>query len=739
MHTIRGCAQACSLLLALLFGLSTAELPAAQVQRPRVALVLSGGGAKGAAHVGVIRVLERLGVPVDIVVGTSMGAIVGGLYASGLSGESLDEAIREIDWTDIFDDDPPRAERSLRRKRDDADFLVRYRLGIKDGEPQLPRGVLHGQKLTLALRKLSAGGATPDFDRMTRRFRAVAADLETGDPVVLDSGSLALAMRASMSVPGVFPPVEYGGRLLIDGGIANNMPIDVARSLGADIIIAVNVQTDPRTREQLKSVINVVEQTINLLILRETKRQLASLHLQDVLIEPALGDIGSGDFLRAAEAIELGESAALARIARLEAIAALGADSPRATASSGIAPQSHAAPIISAIRIDNNTPLADEVLTSRLRARVGERLDLDKLEHDISRIYGLGHFETVDYQLSNRGGETELTIIAQEKYTGLNSLRFGLNLESDLAGESSFNIGLSYDLSALNGLGAEWRNELVFGDELKIATEFYQPLDYASRWFVEPQASYEEEDISVFEDGSRLAEVRVKTARLGVDFGREFGTCCEARAGVRLGHGRIERTTGTLALPFDEFDVGQFSFSFIHDTLDSVRFPRDGEFIFVSYVDSNEALGSDSAARLVESSATAARSWGPNTIFGQIRVGVDVEDRAQVQDLFSLGGFLNLSGFNQNELSGPNFAFGALAYYRQISDFGGGFGVPIYVGGSIEYGGVYADLGTIESDESFAAGSLFLGADTPIGPLYLGLGMAEGGNRAAYLFLGRSF
>lgn len=708
--------------------------------RPKIGLVLSGGGAKGAAHVGVIRVLENMGVPVDLVVGTSMGAIVGGLYASGLSGEELENAVLQIDWEDIFDDDPPRAERSLRRKRDDADFLVRYRLGLKHGEPQLPQGVILGQKLMLALRKLSARGARSDFDDLAHPFRAVATDLESGEPVVLSSGSLALAMRASMSVPGVFPPVNYDGRLLIDGGVANNLPIDVARAMGADIVIAVNVQTGPKPREKLRSVISIVDQTINLLILRESRRQVETLDDNDLLIEPSLGEIGSGDFLRMEEAIKLGESAALNAKTRLEFLAKLERTQPLFATERGAQTLPVDTPVISSIQIDNDSPLADDLLRARIRARVGEPLDLDVMEEDISKIYGLGHFDTVDYQLVGRRYEGNLLVTARQKDSGLNTLRFGLNLESDFAGESAFNIGLNYDVTAVNSLGAEWRNELVFGDRLKLATEFYQPLGYTSKWFVEPQVAYEEENGSLFDDGKRLALFRMKTALLGLDVGREFGSCCEARLGFGIGRGQIEMTNGTLVLTDDEYNIGAFLASLTYDTLDSVRFPRQGTLAFIGYTDSNEMLGADTAAQLVGLGALKALSWGPNTVFGQLSLEVNIDESAQVQDLFNIGGFLNLSGFTQDELSGDNAALTSLVYYRRVSGGGGEvLDIPIYLGGSIEYGGVFKDIGNFTSSEGITAGSLFFGADTPVGPLYIGYGMAEGGNRAAYLFLGQTF
>jgi len=713
-------------------------VPGADNERPRIGLVLSGGGAKGTAHVGVIQVLERLGIQPDLVVGTSMGAVVGGLYASGLSGEELERAVREIDWIDIFDDTPPRVERSLRSKEDDAKFQVRYRLGIKDGEPQLPQGLILGQKLTLALRKFSTRSYTLNFDDLRIPFGAVATDLETGNVVVLKSGSLALAMRASMSAPEIFPPVEYEGRLLVDGGIADNLPVDVARAFGADTLIVVNVQTRPNPREKINSALSVVEQSIGLLFLQQMPRQLALLRPADVLIEPELGDIGTGDFLRTAEAVEAGKVAAQAAAERLAALTRK--PDTRSPPADGPTSPTKPPPIITAIRIDNDTPLADEVIRSRLRVREGQPLDLDALEKDLSRIYGLDYFETVDYTLTPREpGTGELDIIARKKHIGLDNFRFGFNLESDFDGDSLFNLDLEYNMTGLNRLGAEWRNELIFGDRLRVATDFYQPLDFGFRWFVEPQARYDERNVRVFADGRRLGEYRVKGGGGGAGLGRQFGTCCDVRSGILFGRGTVDVHVGRLP-PAPDFTVGSFLGAAKYDTLDHLPFPRQGALGAVVYLDSTKALGADPESKRILFGGLLVRSWNKNTFLLRLNGGVTLTGAGQIQDLFPLGGFLNLSGFSEDELAGKNAALTSLGYYRRIHELGfGSFAIPLYVGGSLEYGGVYEDSDEFFSRKSLVAGAAFLGADTPFGPLYLGYGIAEQGNRQAYLALGEIF
>ena len=229
--------------------------PQSPPHRLRIGLVLSGGGARGIAHVGVLQVLQQLHVPIDAIAGTSMGAVVGGLYASGLSPEQIAATLRSVNWQRAFRDRPPREELTLRRKQEDENFLVEFPIGIRGGRPVLPMGLIEGQSLTEVLRLLTLPVARIDrFDDLPTPFRAVATDLETGQEVVIGSGDLTSAMRASLSAPGVFVPVERGGRMLVDGGISDNVPVDVARAMGVDVVIVVDVDFPLLPRKKLTSV-----------------------------------------------------------------------------------------------------------------------------------------------------------------------------------------------------------------------------------------------------------------------------------------------------------------------------------------------------------------------------------------------------------------------------------------------------------------------------------------------------
>src|SRR5688572_12791384 len=280
-------------------------------QRPRIGLVLSGGGARGAAHIGVLKVLEENRVPVDAIAGTSMGAVVGGLYASGLSAKDIERVMTSVDWQDAFLDRPPRTDLNFRRKLEDQNFLVKFPLGLKGGKFRLPRGLVQGQKLTQILRGLTLPVAQiQHFDDLAIPFRAIATDIVTGERVVIDRGDLTTAMRASLSAPGVFSPVDFEGRMLVDGGLTSNLPIDVAREMGVDILIVVDCGFPLLERNKLDSVATVSNQMLAILIRSNTTAQRKSLTARDVIIDPALGDFSSLDFDSHARAMKIGEEAA---------------------------------------------------------------------------------------------------------------------------------------------------------------------------------------------------------------------------------------------------------------------------------------------------------------------------------------------------------------------------------------------------------------------------------------------
>lgn len=704
-------------------------------ERPKIGLVLSGGGARGAAHIGVLRVLEELNIPVDFIAGTSMGAIIGGLYAAGLSPDEIEAAMRDIDWDRVFIDAPPRQERSFRRKRDDDLYLVKKKLGFNSGRVELPLGFIQGQKFNLILQKLSLRAAgVKNFDHLPTPFRAVATDIGSGSEIVIGTGSLAVAMRASMAVPGIFAPTQLDGRLLVDGGIVNNLPIDVARSMGADLVIAVDIATPLTAPGEINNVLSITDQLIKMMTTSNVSRQLETLHSKDILIRPDLADITSADFKSADQAIESGEMAARNMI---QALLDLSLDpASYARYRERRENQEGNLPLVDYVRIENNSRLADSLLNSRLNIPLGELFQHDALEQDLNSIYGLDVFETVSYRLELSDDKQGVVIEAKEKPWGPNYLQFGAALTGNADGENSYNFGFSYLKTQMNELGGEWRTAIQVGESPVFFSEFYQPLSFDTRYFISPRILYQKRNVNLFQDSNKLAEYRVENTGLELALGRELGNWGEARLGIRRFTGDAEVLIGDPGLADVDFDTGEIYLRLSLDKFDNVNFPRSGAYAVLENSFSRKGIGADASLDQLSLDVLGAYSKGEHTLLLGARAESTTSGDAPVQERFTLGGFLQLSGLSTEEISGEHSALLRMVYYRRFYPVSI---LPAYVGFSLEGGNVWESRSDIELDSFIPAGSLFMGLDTIVGPLYLGYGLAEGGRDSLFLFLGRNF
>jgi len=722
------------LLCAALLVLSWACVPAAAAARPRIGLALSGGGARGAAHIGVLQVLEERRVPVDFIAGTSMGALVGGLYASGLSAAELEQVISEMDWADAFADKIPRADRSFRRKRDDDLYLVQHKPGLRGLSLQFPPGLIDGQQIDLLLKRHTLPVVTVrDFDELSIPYRAVAADVVTGEAVVLDHGDLALAMRSSMAIPAVFAPREIEGRLLVDGGITENLPIDVVRRMGADVVIAVDIGTPPTGREGLRSLPAITMQLTTLLSERNRKRQIASLGERDVFIQPDLGTITTASFDRAAETVPIGVRAARAAADELDRLA-LPAEEYRAHLAARVRRSGRLA--VDELRIVNRSRLADDAIAARIGPVAGAPLDVDRLETDLDQVFGLELFESVYYDVEREAGRNVLTVTARERGWGPNYVQAGVAAFEDYEGPD-FNVALAYSRTALNRRNGEWRTGLQAGRDPGVFTEWHQPVDRALRAFVHLRAAAGAQAVNTFDaTGHKTSELEVRRAGLEASAGRELGTWGELRAGVVRESGEIATQVGEPAVPDRGFDTGDAFVQFFVDRLDDVDFPRSGGSLRARVTGGLRALGSDAGYEQGLLEASFAHTRGRWTGFVGGMLGLTLDDDAPTQSLYSLGGFARLSGIEQDELAGQQVALLRATAYRRLSALPV---LPLYAGLTAEYGNVFATRSAMRLDEGLASGGAFLGLGTPVGPVFLAYARAEGGRSNYYLTLGETF
>jgi len=708
--------------------------------RPRIGLVLSGGGARGMAHIGVIKVLEEMRIPVDVITGTSMGAIVGGLYAAGLSPSELETLVTSVEWNEAFRDKPDPSEQPFRRKQDTQQYQIDFELGIKNGQLTIPLGLVQGQNLNRILSGTLMHKATvKDFDRLHIPFRAVATDIETGNAVVIGRGDLATALHASMSIPGVFAPVEMEGKMLVDGGIANNLPIDVARAMGAEVVICVDIGTPLRSRGKLQSATSVTAQVMTITIQRNVAAQLATLRKDDILIQPNLGDAGTTDFAKASAVLKIGEEKARSLQSQLARYS-----QSSETYLTFLRRHRHdlkVMPTIDEVKIVNRSRLADTVLLAQVETKAGEKLDEQRLRADQTRLYNLGVFERVDVSLEEKNGRTSLTLTPVDKSWGQTNIRFGFGFEDNFRGLASYSISAIVNQMAMNSLGGEWRNEFQIGDRPRFKSEFYQPLDAATRYFIAPLVEYQERNVNVFNDeGHNVIQYRVKYLQGGLDVGRQFGNWGEARLGVRRAYGASRINIGDPASDTGSFNRGGIYGALSYNTIDNFNFPRQGSIAMLIAQSNLKQMGSDTSNSGISFTWNRAITWGANTLLPGLVVQSMVDGDGKIEDAFSLGGFLNLSGYSTEELSGQHTALGRLVYLRRIGRLGlGNYKLQMFVGGSVETGQVWDRREDISFSSLMLAGSAFIGADSFLGPAYFGYGQAEGGHGTIYFSIGQKF
>lgn len=714
--------------------LSTAANP----KPPKICLVLSGGGARGAAHIGVLKVLEEYKVPVHCITGTSMGALVGAAYASGTSVPEMMNWVKIINTKLIINEVPPRAELAFRRKQDDYNIFVGPELGLNDWKISYGTGLVSGIKLEMILRKLAKAKGYRDFDKLPIPFRATATDLVTGKPVVFSEGELANVMRASMSLPAIIVPAEYNGMMLVDGMLTRNLPIEEAKEMGADIIIAVNVGTPLFSRKELTGVFGIANQMVGILTEQNVQKSLAELNNSDILISPELNDYTTADFDELSKIASLGEKAARKISSQLKALSLPENEYNALRAKQKIIALPDTQPI-SSIEFKNLEVVNPLYLQSIMTTTPNQIIDQEKLDRDISWLYGTGDFEHINYSLVYKpNGKKVLQIEPAEKSWGPNYLRFGLGLSSDFQGGAYYNILASYRKTWLNSYGAEWRTDMFIGRNSSLSSEFFQPVDVKQNFFIAPYVIAKKDNSIIYKKRDRIASYEIFSTRAGIDIGSLFFRYGELRLGLLYGTINPKLDTGLeIYSPGDShIEQGGFKTSLILDQLDNVHFPRLGWRTAAIMYNYNSAIGADDNYTKWEAEATGAYSFGDHTINVGLRAGDKLGSPSLPRyDMFQWGGFLQQSGYKTGQLYGEKLRFGRFMYYHRIMR--GTIFDGAYAGASIEVGKVGKPLVNKNSDDILKSAGLFLAIDSPVGPVYLGYGLGEHDNNSFYFYLGR--
>jgi NTE family protein len=717
-----------------------AEVPAAAVagaSRPRIGLVLGGGGAKGSAHVGVITMLEDMRIPIDCIVGTSMGALVGGSYATGMTADDLEQAIAAISWAETIAFQGRREKLPMRRKLAGRTYSNTLEFGFRDGSVAAPRGFINTQNIEQTIRYLVAPSLGTDrFDDLPIPFRAIATDMMTGDMVVLDHGNLALAMRASMAVPGIFAPVTIDGRTLGDGGLTRNLPVDIARQTCADVVIAVAVPTPAPPPDALQSPLTMISRSLDVLIGANERDQLATLGPDDVSIIVPMGDIGTGSFERVAEAIPLGRRAAEQQREQLRRYSLPAAEylAWRASAQR----RDSATVELGAVEVAGLQRVDEAFVRSHIGLQPGDHVDERALASAMNRVFDVGDFESVQYGLEGDPARPTLRVDVAEKSLSPNILRFDVGFGMGTEGGNAFVVSADYLRPWINSLGGEVHGRVQVGRTSRAQLSLYQPLDPAHAWFLEPGARLQRSTEDIYVGDEAATRYNFDGGFAYLEGGRTVGTRSELRLGVRAG---VQSATRDIAYPglenIDAEGYGGARFSFTYDDRDRDMLASRGWLGRLDYFQSLEALGSavPDYGRL---EALLAKSVPVNADLLLLRAagGARFAGELPFYDYFTLGGPISFPGLNFGQLRGTSYWTVSSTYLHKVADISPLFGQTLYAGGGLTVGDMSGRIDGY-TEEPIVAGSLLFGGRTPLGPLTLSFSTTSSDDWSVLFTLGR--
>ncbi len=716
-----------------------AASPTQQQPRPRVALALEGGAAKGIAHIGLLQWFEEHRIPIDYIAGTSMGGLIGGSYATGMTAQELRELLASLDWAELFGGGVPYPEQHYRRKEDRRRYPVRLELGLRDGV-RLASGLDSGHLVGLVLSRIGfAHSRLNSFGDLPIPFRCVATDIEAGEVVVLADGSLAQVLRATMAFPSIFAPVEHDGRLLVDGGALNNLPTDVAREMGGEIVVASKLVT----RDELKdaSLFGLAGRAIDVMINETAKRKLP---LADIVVRSDLEGLDVLDWQKIDELFERGYAGAAAQA---DALLPLALDEPawREHLAARSARKREAIAEAGFVEIVG----VPEAKSARLQQRlVGGALDLDEVEGELTLAIGTGRFESALYEAAETGGELGLRVRLQEKSPTPPFVNFSADIRTQ-SDELVFNLGTRMTALDITGLGSEWRVDAAVGSTMGLGTELFWPIGH-SHVFVAPRLLAERISSNVFQDDALIANVRTTRSGAGADLGISGGRRGELRVGYQVAHLDAAVRVGDPSLPSLQGREERFDANLVLDVLDSATIPRRGlrvRLLGRYYQDVPEVRGAetnpdtpevpllgDSQFPLVAGALTAA--WptrGEDRMLLDLRAGTTFGSRPPPLYQFTLGGPFRLGAFDADEFRGRHLLYADLTYVKSLGrlpDFIGG-GIFLALGGEI--GSAFDDL---EASRFCANGTLGLTMDTAIGPIFFGASVGSGGRHNFYVSIG---
>lgn len=712
------------------FALCTAAL-ATEPVRPRIGLVLGGGGARGAAHIGVLETLEKYRVPVDCVVGTSMGALVAGSWAAGMPPAKMREALAAADWNDMFLDNPEYSELSHRNKQVARQFLPGSESGVSGNGVHYQSSVVAGQKIKLFFNQLvRANQGERNIEDLPLSMSVIATDIGSGERVVFRNGPLTTAMRASMAVPGLIAPVDHEGRKLVDGGLVDNLPIaEVRERCQADVVIAVNVGSPLLKPEEIGSLLSISAQMIGILTEQNVARSKALLRSGDIYVEPALDGITAGSFDRHAEAADQGRQAMEALAQRLGSLSL----PPEQYAAwwRGIEVLRRTSPRIDEVQIVGLKQVNSAALERHLSMGAGDVIRPTMINRDLLRTYGDGWYESVDYTVVNERERNVLRVMPVEKRWGPDYVRLGLNLQADDKQGSSFGLRAALHQTWLNALGGDILYSGEIGSNTRFGIDYYQPLDARQQAFVQGITGIGRRRLNIYEDDKRLTQYLVSESEARLYAGVNVGLLGPLRAGWVERRWQYSPDIGPPFLPKANVNYGGWQVRADFDQFDRLYFPTRGWAVNASWFQSSE----QNYAR-ADADFRAAYALGGTVLSGRLRYTGSPKGQLPIFDAGNLGGFRNMFAFASEQIIGDDIRYAGLSIERIIGRLPLGLRGDMRIGLALEGARVGQRYTETRRDGLIDSSALYVGGETPFGPAYLGVGYSTSGVSKLFLFIG---
>jgi NTE family protein len=723
------------IILAVFLVLSPLTLRAQQnpKPRPKIGVALEGGGAMGLAHIGVLKWFEEHHIPVDYIAGTSMGGLVGGFYATGMSPEELKALIESLDWRKILSDRAPYEDLSFRRKEDQRAYPNSLIFGLRHGL-SAPAGLIPGHQIGLLIDRVTLPyGDVPSFDALAIPFRCVATDLVSRKSHVFKDGSLAEAMRATMSIPGAFSPVHDGQAVYVDGGLLNNLPTDVVRQMGADIVIAVHLETAPAEGKDIQSIFGVLQQSVRVVL--ETN-ELRGMERADAVVSVHLAEFGTTEYTKSEEIMQRGYEAAKERARLLEAFAL---DNPawEEHLQARDARRRHEAPVPQFIQVTGTNEHGAIDVARYLKSFQGKPLNPQKLDEVLTRLTGVGRYDSAGYRIVQQNGQTGLVVQVVEKNNAPPMAQIAAEVDGSQSGNVDFTMGARFTFMDVAGFRSEWRTDILIGNTYGFQTELYRPFRAESRWFFAPHADASDTAFPIYAKNDPLADYRIYRINIGADIGYSFGRFSELRVGYEVGSLNTKLRLGTPQIPSVQGRVGQTRLRYRLDHTDDPVIPRKG-------------FSAESNFRWFDASPAARDGFPvmdlkfgyfqpitkPASIFVEGEGGTTFGTTSTGIPQFFLGGPVRLSAYGQNEFQGNQYYLFRAGYLHDLLTLPPFLGKKVYIIGAYEIGKMYGTTNTSEFPNDVDAGFL---AETALGPFFIGGSVGDSGHRKWFFQLGRVF